>query len=232
MDDEDDSAQLAALGFKAELRRNLSTLSLLGLAFVILSTWSVLASTLPLSLTLGSPSAVVWGLIIVGGCNLCLAASLGEFLSAYPTAGGQYHYVAAISPKKLAAPLAWISGWLTTFGWVSVTASAALMGSQLFLGQIYSRTTGEIAPPLAQFAMYLVFTLTALAINALMTAKLPTLNEIAWYWSILGFVAIPALAYMFRLRPLADASFVFAYFENRAGWPGKLYLYFKTSSTF
>jgi amino acid transporter len=33
---------------------------------------------------------VLWGLITAGICNLALAASLAEMLSAYPTAGGQY----------------------------------------------------------------------------------------------------------------------------------------------
>lgn len=33
-------------------------------------------------------------------CNISLAAFLAEFLSAYPTAAGQYHWVAVMSPKE------------------------------------------------------------------------------------------------------------------------------------
>ncbi len=84
-----DDAHLAALGVKQELRRNFSPLSMLGLAFAILNSWTALSASLSLALPSGGPTSVIWGLITAGVCNLCLAASLAEFLSAYPTAGGQ-----------------------------------------------------------------------------------------------------------------------------------------------
>jgi len=94
----DDAAALAALGHRQELQRNFSMLSMLGLAFAILNTWTALSASLTLALPSGGPSAVVWGLIVAGVFNLTLGASMAEFLSAYPTAGGQYHWAALISP--------------------------------------------------------------------------------------------------------------------------------------
>lgn len=84
-----DEGQLAAMGIKQELRRNFSTISMLGLAFAILNTWTALSSSLTLALPSGGSTAILWGLITAGICNTCLASSLAEFLSAYPTAGGQ-----------------------------------------------------------------------------------------------------------------------------------------------
>lgn len=84
-----DEGHLAALGIKQELKRNFSTLAMLGLAFVILNTWTALSSSLTLALPSGGSTAILWGLITAGICNLCLAASMAEFLSAFPTAGGQ-----------------------------------------------------------------------------------------------------------------------------------------------
>lgn len=86
----DDDARLAALGVRRELQRNFSPLSMLGLAFAILNSWTALSASLSLALPSGGPTSVVWGLVTAGICNLCLAASLAEFLSAYPTAGGEY----------------------------------------------------------------------------------------------------------------------------------------------
>jgi choline transport protein len=85
----DDEAQLQALGHKGELKRNFSLLSMLGLAFAILNSWTALSSSLGLALPSGGSTSVLWGLITAGICNLALAASMAEFLSAYPTAGGQ-----------------------------------------------------------------------------------------------------------------------------------------------
>lgn len=42
---ENDEAQLEALGHKGELQRNFSLLSMLGLAFAILNSWTALSSS-------------------------------------------------------------------------------------------------------------------------------------------------------------------------------------------
>ena len=81
-----DDAALAGMGIKQELNRNFSFISMLGLAFAILNSWTALGASMSLALPSGGPSSVIWGLIVAGVCNLCLAASLAEFLSAYPTA--------------------------------------------------------------------------------------------------------------------------------------------------
>lgn len=107
-----DVDQMAALGVKQELKRNFSMFSMLGLAFAILNSWTALSASLSLALPSGGSTSVLWGLVTAGICNLCLAASLAEFLSAYPTAGGQYHWVAIISWKSWTAILSWITGWV------------------------------------------------------------------------------------------------------------------------
>lgn len=107
-----DVDHLAALGVKQELKRNFSMFSMLGLAFAILNSWTALSASLSLALPSGGSTSVLWGLITAGICNLCLAASLAEFLSAYPTAGGQYHWVAIISWKNYVRILSWITGWV------------------------------------------------------------------------------------------------------------------------
>lgn len=78
---------------------------MLGLAFAILNSWTALAASISLALPSGGPSAVIWGLIVGDICNLALAASLAEFLSAYPTAGGQYHWA-------LSKGVSYVTGWI------------------------------------------------------------------------------------------------------------------------
>ena len=109
-----DDDQLAALGVKQELKRNFSFLSMLGLAFAILNSWTALSASLSLALPSGGSTSVLWGLITAGVCNLALAASLAEFLSAYPTAGGQYHWVQIIAWDSWKPILSWTTGWVCT----------------------------------------------------------------------------------------------------------------------
>lgn len=81
-------------------------------------------------------TGVTIGLVTAGICNLCMATSLAEFLSAYPTAGGQYHWVAVTSWRRYMPILSWITGWVNCSGWVALVATGGLLGSQLILGVI------------------------------------------------------------------------------------------------
>lgn len=222
--DSSDATQLSALGYVPELPRNLSAVSMLGLAFAILNSWSVLSASLSISLRSGGPTAALWGLLIAGICNLCLAASLAEFLAAYPTAGGQYHWVAFLAPKAYAARLAWLTGWITTFGWISVTASGSLLGSQLIMGLIVSNSTNHQARHYQEFLLYIAFTLIAFGMNYGMSNVLPSLNRAALFWSFAGFLVVSVVLLASTNAPFAEPEFVFKYFLNRTGWPGKCLL--------
>lgn len=118
-----DDFQLAQLGHSQSFDRNFSRWTMLGLAFAILNSWTALAASLSLALPSGGPVAIIWGLVTAGICNLSLAASLAELLSAWPTAGGQYHWVATIAPTSLKIPLSWVTGWINMSGWVALVTT-------------------------------------------------------------------------------------------------------------
>ncbi|KAK4076977.1 uncharacterized protein Triagg1_3944 [Trichoderma aggressivum f. europaeum] len=214
-----DDAQLAAMGHQPELNRNFSTLSMLGLAFAVLNSWTALSASLSLSLTSGGSTGVVWGLVTAGICNLCIAASLAEFLSAYPTAGGQYHWVAAISWPKWVPVLSWVTGWVNVAGWVALVATNALLSSQLILG-IISATHPDYEPQRwHQFLIYIGFTLASFVINAFLNSFLPLLYRGAFVWSIGGFVLVSITVLACASPDYNTAYFVFREFINETGWP-------------
>ncbi len=216
---ESDDAQLAALGHKGELNRSFSPLAMLGLAFAILNSWTALAASLSLALPSGGPVSVIWGLITAGICNLCLAASLAEFLSAYPTAGGQYHWVAVISWDKWVPILTWITGWINVSGWIALVASGGLLGSQLIVGIISFVNPDYSAQPWHQFLIYLAYNVVAFLVNAFMTSLLPLVTKGAFIWSITGFVVISITLLACASPNYSSADIVFQQFINQTGWP-------------
>ena len=215
----DDAAQLAALGHKQELNRNFSLVSMLGLAFAILNSWTALSASLSLALPSGGSTAVLWGLLTAGICNLCLAASLAEFLSAYPSAGGQYHWVAIISWKPWVPVLSWITGWVNVAGWMSLTATGGLLGSQLILGVVAMFHPDYSAPRWVQFLIYIIYTLAAFLVNAYATRLLSLFNKAALIWSVSGFVVIAITLLACASPNYQGAKFVFSNFINETGWP-------------
>lgn len=214
-----DSSHLAKLGHKQELQRNFSPLAMLGLAFAILNSWTALSASLSLALPSGGPTSVIWGLVTAGICNLALAASLAEFLSAYPTAGGQYHWVAMISWKEWVPILSWIAGWINVSGWVTLTASGGLLGSQLIVGAISLYHPDYTAQNWHQFLIYIAYTIIAFFINAFANSTLPYITKAAFTWSITGFVIISITVLACASPTYQTGDFVYRDFINQTGWP-------------
>ena len=82
---------LEEFGYKPELSRNRSTLQVAFMSFVLASIPYGLATTLYYPLMGGGPVDIIWGWFLVSCIIVCVAASLGEITSVYPTAGGTLH---------------------------------------------------------------------------------------------------------------------------------------------
>ncbi|MCJ1353349.1 MAG: hypothetical protein MMC33_003334 [Icmadophila ericetorum] len=218
-DQDEDEMQLERMGHKGELKRQFSLLSMLGLAFAILNSWTALAASLSLALPSGGSTSVVWGLITAGICNLCIAASMAEFLSAYPTAGGQYHWVAVISWPNWVNILSYITGWINVAGWIALTASGGLLGSQFVIGVIALYNPNYTPQRWQQFLVYIGYNLVAFIINTFLNSSLPYITKAAFIWSITGFAIISITVLATASPTYSSATFVFREFINQTGWP-------------
>lgn len=215
----DDEAQLQALGHKGELQRNFSLLSMLGLAFAILNSWTALSLSLGLAINSGGSTSVIWGLVTAGICNLCLAMSMAEFLSAYPTAGGQYYWVAVVTPKRWVPLASWITGWINVSGWIALTTAGSLLASQLIASLVYLYHPDFLLKPYQIWLIYVLWTVIAFIVNAFLNQILPYINRAAFIWSIAGFAIICITALACASPNYASAEFVFTNFINETGWP-------------
>lgn len=79
---------LNSLSYKPELARNRSTLQVAFMSFVLASVPYGLATMLYYPILGGGPVNIIWGWFMVSVITLCVATSLGEITSVYPTAGG------------------------------------------------------------------------------------------------------------------------------------------------
>ncbi|KAG5953068.1 hypothetical protein E4U53_007037 [Claviceps sorghi] len=219
---DDDTAALEAMGHKQELKRNFSMMSMLGLAFAIINTWPALAASISLALPSGGTSAVIWGLVVAGICNLCLAASLAEFLSAYPTAGGQYHWAAMISWKASSRAISYTTGWITVCGWVALSAAGPLVASTFVINIVQLLHPTYDAPSWHQFLFYVAFALVALILNALLTRWLPYFTKAAFLWSVAGLLVIVISVLACASPNFQTGGFVYGQFINNTGWPDGL----------
>jgi choline transport protein len=105
-----DAAILAALGKKQMLRRNFGFISTVGFLSSMMATWETEGFLIQGGLLNGGPVALVYGFILCFFGSLATSASIAELASIFPTASGQYHFVALLSPRPYRKFLSWITG--------------------------------------------------------------------------------------------------------------------------
>lgn len=164
---------LEAMGYKSELVRNRSTLQVAFMSFVLASIPYGLSTTLYYPLVGGGPVVIIWGWLAVSLIILCVAASLGEITSVYPTAGGVYYQTFMLAAPAYRRIFSWICGWAFVVGNITITL-AVNFGTTLFLAaciNVFEKEPGvDGAPGVGIFAgeryqIYLIFLLVTLVCN-------------------------------------------------------------------
>lgn len=78
--------------------------------------WSALGSVLITGVNAGGPAVMIYSWIGISIVTLAVAYSMAEICSAYPIAGGQYSWVAVLSPPRFARSMSWVTGWFMITG--------------------------------------------------------------------------------------------------------------------
>lgn len=172
---------LASLGYAQEMTRNRSTLQVAFMSFVLAAIPYGLSTTMYYPLAGGGPANIVWGWVAVSCIIMCVAASLGEITSVYPTAGGVYYQTFQLAPPSWRRVASWICGWLYVVGNVTITL-AVNFGTALFIVaciDVFESSPGVSVFPGETYQIFLIFlglTLLCNAISAYGDRWLPILD--------------------------------------------------------
>lgn len=217
-----------AVGHEQELVRQFGPFSMFCLAFSVLGTWATLAQNLSSGVNNGGPVAILWGMVLVTICNLCVAVSLGELTSAMPTALGQAYWVYRLWTTPMGRFASYMTAWINTFGWWTLTASQSAFMTDFILALkvLYDPDWAPASWNWVRFLLYVAITVFLSAINAVACRRdgiLPWINNLVGTSFILLFFVF-ALALLISVGIKSDlnfqpASFVFATWINQSGWP-------------
>lgn len=215
----DAEARLAQMGYKQELPRSLSMISILGLSFAIMAVPFGSSTTLALALTDGGAVTILYGWIIVSLISLAIAASLAEICSVFPTAGGVYYWSHMLASPRYAPIASWTTGWFGLVGNWTVTASINFSLAQLVLSAIGLWRDGWVATPWQTLLCYWAVMIFCALVNVFANRWLDRLNTWCIYWTAASVVVI-----IVTLLVMADdrrsGKFVFSYYDaSAAGWP-------------
>ncbi|KAH8659265.1 choline transport protein [Tricladium varicosporioides] len=212
-----DDLRLAQMGHKQELKRHFNILSLIGLASTTTISWTGLGLGLISEINAGGPGAVIYGFILVAILQSFLGASLAEFISAYPTEGAMYHWIAAIAPRRSMGFLSFVTGWCTVAGWIFTTASTNLIYAQNFMALIALYHENLVIKTWMTFVAYQVFNLLTAGIVMFANFAIPALNKFSlFYLQIAWFIIMIVVAA--KAPTHRSSEFVFKTWINNTGW--------------
>ncbi|RGP78393.1 hypothetical protein FLONG3_3529 [Fusarium longipes] len=208
---------LESLGYTQEVKRRFSLVAMVAICVNLMCTWEALSSTLAAGLVSGGPVSLVYGSIaaFVGSC--CSAMSLAELASSFPTAGGQYHFVAKLSPRASRPLTSWFAGFISTLGWVALAGSAPFLCGTQIQGLIVLNDPEYVFERWHGTMLFWAVLIGAAAICILCSNALPLIEKLTLVIHV-GFFIIIIITMAVVSPTKHTPEFVFTKFENNSGW--------------
>jgi amino acid transporter len=193
-----DVRDLERLGYAQQLFREMGGFSNFAISFSIISILTGAVLLYGYGLKFAGPIVNTLGWPLVSLFTLCVAASMAELASAYPTAGALYFWAFRLGGRTWA----WTTAWLNMIGQVTITAGIDVAAAIYLIGTV-TRVLG-VSPeatvpgfgpvtgwPFQVFVMALLL-ISQVLINVRGIRLTARLNDVSVWWHV-GGVALIAL---------------------------------------
>ena len=195
----EDVRDLERLGYTQQLFREMGGFSNFAISFSIISVLTGAVLLYGYGLKFAGPvvNSVGWPLVSV--LTLCVAASMAELASAYPTAGGLYFWAFRLGGRTWA----WTTAWLNMIGQVTITAGINVAAAIYLIGaltRIFGLPPDTAVPVFGALTgwHFQVFVMALLMvpqvlINVLGIRLTARLNDLSVWWHVGGVLLIAVL---------------------------------------
>ncbi|KAF3447036.1 hypothetical protein FNV43_RR12216 [Rhamnella rubrinervis] len=209
--------RLNELGYKQELRREMTQFKTLAITF---SCMSVFTGT-PLygqSLRYSGPACLLWGWVVVTFFTWFVGLAMAEICSSFPTTGSLYFWSAHLAGPRWGPFASWCCAWLETIGVIFGIGTQAYSVSQalqmiILLSTGTNKGGGYFASRGVFLCMYMSITIIWAVLNTFALRVIAFLNIISMWWQVIGgllvIIMLPLVA-----QPIQPASYVFTHFET------------------
>jgi amino acid transporter len=219
----DDESTLHAFGYAQELLRRMSGFSnfAISLSIICILAGGVTSFQVGYGSVGGASIGLGWPLSCL--FSLIVAATMAQIASAFPTAGGLYHWASILGGRGFG----WITAWFNLLGLVTVLA-AINVGTYLFvvgsLGKLWGLDPAALGPGRAaalQAGCVVAITGSQALVNHLGIGITSKLTDFSGYW-ILGIAALLTVALLF-FAPHLDAARLWTFVNNSGAKGGKIW---------
>ncbi|KAI0288600.1 amino acid permease-domain-containing protein [Russula brevipes] len=237
-----DQAGLERMGYKQELRRDLTAMRSLRVhvrqnfyvSFSVISVISGVSALFHYGLITGGPAVMVWGWVFPSSRywsawlwqarhlrvqkSTTFVIPLSEICSAHPTSGGPYYWAAAMSKPRYAPITSWVTGWFSLFGQAAVTTGISNACANFIITAATINTNYE-PTPLHSFFIFTAVLFAQGIINTFGMRILKPLSTFSFRWHVLSIIAV-ILVVLVSAPTHQSGSFVFERFIDNTGLDG------------
>jgi amino acid transporter len=213
---EEDVKVLHHMGYAQELARRMHFFSNFAISFSIICILAGGITAFPVGFSAGGGFSVTIGWILGGLFAMLVAASVAQIASAYPTAGGLYHWASILGGRGYG----WVTAWINLLGLLFVVASVNvgvyLLFKDLVAGPILGMDVAGWGYGEQVLAVSLI-TLTQALFNHFGIRTTTAITDFSGY--LIFVVAVLLTLTMLFWGATFDLSRLFA-FVNNTGEPG------------
>ena len=215
-----ENLELNQLGYKQELRRNRSVLTLLFQTLAIAAIPYGEGSALLSAIYGGGPLSIFIGWIVVCLLDQCIAFSLAELASRYPTSAGPYYWTFQIS-RGNKTTISFINAWIWLIGNWTITLSVNFGFASMLSATISMYHPSWSANSWQLLLIFYAVCLGSLAICIFANKFLPQVDIACATWT-----AVTILIILIAVSVKADAgrhsaSYTLSHYDKSfAGWSG------------
>jgi amino acid transporter len=194
-----DVKDLHRLGYAQQLFREMGGFSNFAISFSIISILTGAILLYGYGLKFAGPMINTVGWPLISLLTLCVAASMAELASAYPTAGGLYFWAYRLGGRGWA----WLTAWLNMIGQITITAGINVAAAIYIIGAITRifNVPADAAVPIFgsttswyfQIFVMVLIMIPQVLINIQGIRLTARLNDFSVYWHIIGVAVIVAL---------------------------------------
>lgn len=198
-----DVEDLRKLGYAQQLFREMGGFSNFAISFSIISVLTGAVLLFGYGLKFSGPIINTVGWPIVSLFTLCVAASMAELASAYPTAGGLYYWAYRLGGRGWA----WITAWLNMIGQITITAGVNIAAAIYLIGAVTRifgipadaevPVFGSLTNWYFQVFVMVLITIPQVFINIFGIRLTARLNNFSVWWHIGGVLLIVLLLAVF-----------------------------------
>ncbi|KAI0392729.1 amino acid transporter [Xylariaceae sp. FL0594] len=196
-----DQQDLTLLGYKPELQRNRSMFTLLFQSLAIAAIPYGFGSPLISAVYGGGQLPMFLGWIIVLILDECIALSLSELASRYPTSAGPYYWSFQLASPKYRTVLSFITGWTWLIGNWTITLSVNFGFASLVAATINLFQPDFVVQPWQLLLIFYALCFLTFAVVAYGNKILPMVDTICAV-----FTAISILVTLITLSVTADVG--------------------------